>query len=44
MYQEVFNNIVNKPDTDEKVYEFIFASLFFLKHFKGSQYCEKLIK
>lgn len=44
MYQEVFNNIVNKPDTDEKVYEFIFASLFFLKHFKGSQYCEKTDK
>ncbi|QFR05849.1 hypothetical protein GA597_02755 [Staphylococcus haemolyticus] len=28
----------------KKVYEFIFASLFFLKHFKGSQYCEKTDK
>lgn len=44
MYQNMFNNIISNPNVEDETFEFIFNSLFFLKHFEGQQYCEKTEK
>ncbi|MEJ7444936.1 abortive phage resistance protein AbiGi (putative antitoxin) [Staphylococcus hominis] len=41
MYQDMFNNVISDPNTNDKTFEFIFSSLFLLKHFRGPQWCEK---
>ncbi|NHA43747.1 hypothetical protein C1O31_09805 [Staphylococcus schleiferi] len=44
MYQNIFNNIISRQNIEDETFEFIFNSLFYLKHFKGQQYCEKTDK